>query len=151
MRIKGGWEDDFPMDMLGCQESNIDEWWDWHLISIPLNSFWIPKMTNHSFEFHFIFFLRAEDFSVPGWLGNSKNNILNRRHFRKVLGQRRSIIVVRCDLKIGVFWWRIFIPAFVMNFSFWKKHGPIEKRIEKIFFRKWKKIQSTSWYDLIVW
>lgn len=100
-----------------------------------LNSMWITKVTtNHSGLNSISFFFRKVLKISPGWLGNSKNNILNRRYFQKVLGQRRSIIVVRCDgRKLGILVMK-FHPSFCDEFSFWEKHGLIEQWIQNILF-----------------
>lgn len=131
-------------------ESHSNPFWG-HLISIPLNSMWITKMTtNHSGLNSISFFFRKGLKISPGWLGNSKNNILNRRYFQKVLGQRRSIIVVRCDLKIGGFWWWIFIPAFVMNFHFAKALANWKMDSEDFIWSERNPVNQLIWSHCLI-
>lgn len=117
-------------------ESHSNPFWG-HLISIPLNSMWITKMTtNHSGlnSISFFFSESAKDFARMTWKlkeQHSQPPVLPESPWAEKIYHRRQV-------------W----PKNIGDFG--DRHWLIEKWIQKILFEV-KEIQSTSWYDLIVW
>lgn len=87
-------------------------------------------MTNHSFEFHFIFFLRAEDFLCQDDLETQRTTFSTAGTSGKSLGREDLSSSSGVTWKLG-FLVTNFHPSFCDEFSFWKNMGQLKNGLRR--------------------